>query len=123
MERDTEEDSWHVTWTRSDAHRAAILEVEWALPELGQVIATRSEDRSIRLWEKDKEGKYALWDPCATIAIILLYTKQPRTGLAFNKEYSVDWVERQVLTSPESPFTCLRFALSKDFEGLVSRLQ
>eukprot|EP00158_Paraphelidium_tribonemae_P002912 Partr_v1_DN25776_c1_g1_i1_m74762 putative SEH1-like (S. cerevisiae len=45
-------------WTLNDtwrAHDAAILKVTWASPEYGQILATCSFDRSIRIWEEQEE--------------------------------------------------------------------
>lgn len=38
------------------AHDASILKVAWAHPEYGQVLASCSFDRSIRIWEEDQSA-------------------------------------------------------------------
>jgi nucleoporin SEH1 len=46
-------------WVLNDswkAHDAAVLRVAWAHPEYGQVLATASFDRSVRIWEEQEEG-------------------------------------------------------------------
>ena len=51
-------DESHYQWTLSDswkAHDAAVLKVVWAHPEYGQVMASCSFDRSIRIWEEQPE--------------------------------------------------------------------
>ncbi|KAG9299633.1 hypothetical protein G9A89_020804 [Geosiphon pyriformis] len=51
-------DSWRVLWAVFDAHDCSILKVAWAHPEFGQVIASCSFDRSVRIWEEqDHEPK------------------------------------------------------------------
>lgn len=40
------------------AHDGAVTRVAWAHPEFGQVIATCSFDRSIRIWEEREGGNY-----------------------------------------------------------------
>lgn len=40
------------------AHEGSVLKVSWAHPEFGQVIATCSFDRTVRIWEEQEHGKH-----------------------------------------------------------------
>lgn len=46
-------------WNKNDefkAHDASVLRVAWAHPEFGQVLATCSVDRIVRIWEEQQQG-------------------------------------------------------------------
>ncbi|KAI3645979.1 hypothetical protein MP228_008907 [Amoeboaphelidium protococcarum] len=46
-------------WELSDtwkAHDASVLKVDWAHPEYGQVVASASSDRSVRIWEEQPDA-------------------------------------------------------------------
>jgi nucleoporin SEH1 len=50
------------------AHDGSILRVTWAHPEYGQVIASCSFDRTVRIWEEQEHGK---------LSLLLLLTTRP----------------------------------------------
>jgi nucleoporin SEH1 len=44
--------------TMVQAHDCSILKVCWGHPEYGQIIASCSFDRSVRIWEEQDHGNY-----------------------------------------------------------------
>jgi WD40 repeat protein len=46
----------HTDARRAQAHDAPVLRITWAHPEFGQVLATASMDRQVRVWEEQEHG-------------------------------------------------------------------
>jgi nucleoporin SEH1 len=52
-------DDDHGQWVLNDswkAHDCSVVKVKWAHPEFGEVIASCSFDRSVRIWEEQETG-------------------------------------------------------------------
>ena len=83
----------------SQAHDAALTKIDWAHPEFGQVIASSSFDRTVRVWEQIQfDGE---------LSQAVNGTSQPASTGTSNTS---KWVERAVLTDARGSVRAVQFA-------------